>query len=134
VRDVQSSALQRGKTKGCGCRQAERVSLPEGVAARNDLFGRYRAGAKKRGLEFSLTREQFDTLVVQSCTYCKTPPSTVLRYKMKNTSILYNGIDRRDNRIGYTAENCAPCCEICNKWKLTMTEQAFLEHARKVAR
>lgn len=50
--------------------------------------------------ESVLTKEQFQELSNQECHYCgKEGP---------------NGIDRIDNSVGYTFENCVPCCKHCN--------------------
>lgn len=41
--------------------------------------------------------------------------------------IIYNGIDRQDNSIGYKTENCVPCCKFCNLAKSKFTIKEFQE-------
>jgi len=44
----------------------------------------------------------------------------------------YCGIDRIDNTKSYIKENCVPCCNICNRMKLEMNTQEFIEHIRRI--
>jgi len=82
------------------------------------MFKRYEASAKKRNKEFKLTKHNFQSLINRKCTYCF--------YKTG-----YSGIDRIDNKKGYTYENCVPCCKMCNRAKHIMhfvEFDAWLEH------
>ena len=36
-----------------------------------------------------------------------------------------NGIDRVDNKIGYTTQNCKPCCKHCNYVKGALSVKDF---------
>ena len=63
-------------------------------------------GAKIRNLDFSLTPGEFRNLISQNCAY------GAGKYPEINI-----GIDRRDNRIGYTAANAQPCCARHNEIK-----------------
>ena len=75
----------------------------------------YRKDARIRNLKFSLSREEFKNIIFKNCHYCNDIPSTLAINKSKNpTSILYNGIDRINNEIGYELTNCVPCCTDCN--------------------
>jgi hypothetical protein len=38
---------------------------------------------------------------------------------------IYNGVDRVNNSLGYTKDNCKPCCKMCNKMKGTMSLEEF---------
>lgn len=86
-------------------------------------YSLYRTQAKRRGLVFNITREQFDTrFFADACSYCGTTrvdPQTL-------------GIDRFDNAIGYEPENCRACCATCNYMKLAMTMADFVEKCRAV--
>ena len=127
---VTISNLKDGSTKSCGCLQKELVSkrrsLPIGEANRNNVLATYRCNARKRNIEFSLTKEQFKKLVQQKCFYCGVKPHTISNHIGNNGKFIYNGIDRVDNNKGYVVENCVTCCSICNDWKRTRTRQEFL--------
>jgi hypothetical protein len=84
------------------------------------LFRQYKQGARVRDIEFSLTLDQFKTLVESPCYYTGRPPSP------------YNGIDRLDNTKGYTVENCVPCCSDVNYAKRTMAYSDFLKMCQEV--
>ena len=40
----------------------------------------------------------------------------------------YNGIDRKDSNLGYTNENCVPCCKVCNNGKRDLPYSEWLEY------
>ena len=96
----------------------------------------YTDKAELRGIPFNLCLSEFRFLIEQECHYCGAPPTQRMevRYPPKPWYIpfLYNGIDRRDNNIGYTLENCLPCCGTCNMMKRDMGYQEFLEHIAKI--
>jgi hypothetical protein len=83
----------------------------------------YRVRALNKNIEFSLTKEQFETTIQQNCYYCK----------KETTSIHLNGIDRKNNTIGYTIENCVSCCSECNYMKGCLTDCVFIESCKKIA-
>lgn len=91
----------------------------------------YKQGAVKRSLVFSLTREEFETIIGKSCYYCGTAPS--LR-NVNGCDLVCNGIDRKDSSFGYYQENCLPCCKICNVMKSTMTCNDFILHCVKISK
>ena len=135
---VTGSQLRSGGTTSCGCIRTKRVielgkasALPYGVAARNALLFSYKRGAKVRGLAWEIPEELFDGLVKSNCHYCTGIPSNV--FKRRKGLFVYNGIDRKDNSIGYTPENSVPCCDTCNRMKGTMTENEFRQHVHKIA-
>ena len=107
-------------------KEIEKASKP--ISAIQGIVADYKKKAKKRGYEWALTLDDCSQLVIKDCAYCGSPPLIV--YKTKHgSSILYNGIDRTDNNIGYTSENTVPCCKYCNfaKHKHSMEEfQAWL--------
>jgi hypothetical protein len=137
VKTVLGAALRRGNTKSCGCLRLEQLplnrrKLPIGRSIRNLVLGNYKHSAKVRGLKWRLTDEQFDTLIQQDCHYCGTAPATVRKIERLNGPFTYNGIDRADNMEGYIPDNTVPCCEVCNKMKLTMSAGEFLTHVRRI--
>ena len=55
-----------------------------------------------------------------------------MHYTYAYKDFLYNGIDRKDNNIGYIIENCVSCCGICNRMKMDMSYDDFLNHIRLI--
>jgi hypothetical protein len=100
---------------------------PEDVKAgliryRKTLKGRYRVlkgSAVKRGYLVGVNFEQFCKIISNPCAYCGENEKRI-------------GIDRVDNKIGYTLENCVPCCNPCNMMKKIMNVDDFLGHIKRV--
>lgn len=84
-------------------------------------FTDYKSGAKRRGIKFNLTKEQFMTLWQVSCNYCGDEIETI-------------GIDRINSNECYNIENIVPCCAICNTMKLALPRDIFISHCEKVVR
>ncbi len=72
----------------------------------------YKIRAKKKfPMEEFLTEHEFEELVQKDCFYCgKIGP---------------NGIDRVNNKLGYSKNNCVPCCKHCNYVKGDLTINDF---------
>jgi hypothetical protein len=61
--------------------------------------------ARKRGIDFSLTVDEFWKIKsAEQCHYCKEPTDDIT-------------IDRVDNDKGYHADNIVGACYLCNKTK-----------------
>jgi hypothetical protein len=116
---VPTGSLISGVTKSCGCIRQR----PSGYAARNVVLKRYKRHAIERNLSWQLSDDHFDELTQARCFYCNQLP--VKRQRSKNGSFVYNGIDRRNNSLGYTKRNVVACCSICNHAKGTMTLSEF---------
>lgn len=128
VEVVLASNLKRN-TSGCfhcaGLRNREKASAARQKYADTNLgvyYNSYKGNAKRRGKYFDLSLEHFESLISEDCFYCGAPPRV---YTLGRHKIEANGIDRRDNNIGYTKENCVPCCTGCNVTKGAMTEDMF---------
>lgn len=80
----------------------------------------YQTSAKRRNYEFELSKEEFISLYTAPCHYCGEQ--------------IANGVDRINNKIGYKFPNCVPCCEICNKMKLTLDYTSFMIHIKKISK
>ncbi len=106
--------------------------LPDGVASRNHLISVYRSSAKKRGVEWALTKEQATDLFQGRCRYCGTSPSRIYHPPRLLGGYLCNGIDRVNSDEGYTIANTVSCCSRCNEAKNDLTVEEFLSWARRV--
>ena len=66
-------------------------------------FTHFKANLKHRDIESSLSFNDFVALFKKSeCFYCGGEST---------------GLDRLDNNIGYSLDNCVPCCRTCNRVK-----------------
>lgn len=106
----------------------------------------YRRNAERRGYKWELTKEEFLSLVTQDCAYCgskpkikewlanvgRSPDGENIRQKVKSLEKV-NGVDRRDNTLGYALTNCVPCCSTCNFLKRMLTADKFIEHVLRIA-
>jgi hypothetical protein len=82
-------------------------------------FNCYLARCKKKEIGFSLSYDEFESLIQKPCVYCGEISSR-------------GGVDRVDSSVGYIVENCVPCCEICNTMKMDMALSDFLIKIEKI--
>lgn len=78
----------------------------------------YIGRANKKGISFTLSTEEFDSIISSRCVYCGSSSKIT--------------IDRKDSSLGYNIDNCQPACYTCNMMKYTHHEDSFLEHILKV--
>lgn len=135
---ISGDSVVSGSTKSCGCLKKEYQNklenihkLSYGEAAFNSLYYNYKQGAKKRNLEFNLTKEELKVLTSKDCFYCGAIPSQYTN-TVRNGKYIYNGIDRVDNSKGYILDNCVSCCGYCNKAKQQKTRGEFIQWISKV--
>lgn len=111
--------------------------LSKGQAGLNEIYDKYCRNAKKFGRNFDLTVEDVKILTSSNCHYCGTEPLKIKSHRRQHTSwgnYCYNGIDRRDNQLGYSLDNCLPCCNICNRAKNDMPYDKFIDYLNRVAK
>lgn len=143
TRTVLIGRLRSGHTQSCGCLRQDKArehckqsfTLPTGEANFRRIFSHYRASAKRRNLNWSLTKIEFRQLISSPCYYCGQPPtqSTQLN-SFENGQILRSGIDRQRSDLGYDSGNVVPCCEFCNYAKRQLSEEDFLKKVQQIAR
>lgn len=85
---------------------------------------------EKHKRENNLTLQDVYDLTSKPCFYCGGYNHQGLRGEGKELD--YCGIDRIDNAIGHTKENCVPCCNRCNFTKGNLTVDQWLEHIEKI--
>lgn len=136
--------LSQGKVTSCKClqkassrRKAVVMSLgneiESGKASRNLLYATYKWQAKKKGLPFELSKDEFQVLTSGNCFYCGCEPTRRYLGSTCKTPYFCNGVDRQDNTQGYTLSNCVPCCKICNWMKRVLTVEEFIRACKAVA-
>lgn len=148
---VVADNLSSGKSKSCGCLKKEFLSK------RGNQFGLYldRKEALLRVQYSHLKRRHtinkmkgviidfdvFKGLSQSKCYYCGLEYSKIIEYRLNESKknkrlsdkiLKINGIDRKDNNIGYTKENSVACCKYCNFAKHTMNEHEFYEWIKRV--
>ena len=87
-------------------------------------YNMYKIAARKRGYGFDISPTDFEKIITRSCWYCGRSPE--LAGGM--------GVDRFDNALGYDANNCVPCCFVCNRMKYIHGITFFLEHIQRIAK
>ena len=85
-------------------------------------YASYRSRADKKELEFAITHDDYKSITQQECYLCG----------KKSTDTNTNGIDRVDNAIGYTLENCKACCKECNHMKNQFALDIFVEKIERI--
>lgn len=76
----------------------------------------------EKGKPLEISAKEYNAIKSRDCYICK----------KSSTAKHINGIDRYDNSIGYTKDNCRPCCADCNYMKKDMNYEDFVEHAEKI--
>ena len=66
-------------------------------------YGLAKYTARKRGFQFTVTKEEFCELIRKPCVYCGST--------LDKTG---SSMDRMDNTKGYLSDNVVPACGVCN--------------------
>lgn len=134
VKTIPARSLVHDRVMSCGCYLRQRIQethrKPDGIAAQNATYASYKKSAHKRELSFTLTEKEFLELTQQVCHYCGSIPEN--KTVLSSGEFVYNGIDRKDNTLGYELTNCLPCCGRCNRAKGTMSYNEFMQFVANV--
>ena len=130
---IYGSNLRTGNSTCCGCERILDVKrkIP-GFSNRNSVLHSYARHCKEYNREWLLTNEEAYEIFQSNCYYCGTKPSQIRKTRKLALPYIYNGIDRIDNNLGYTKENCVPCCKYCNYAKRDRTIKDFFDWAKKL--
>lgn len=102
---IPARSLRSGATKSCGCLLYEHLKRLRPFESMFNILK-----SKARGHEVRLTYEEFLEFTKQKqCHYC-------LAWLDWAKDQRYN-LDRMNNDLGYTKENCVVCCPRCNYGK-----------------
>jgi len=120
--------------KSCGCLNKEncsRINRLEGnLAAKRDILRIYKKRAETKRVPFQISEEEFFVLLRLPCHYCRIEPSTISRGAEPFT---FNGLDRKNWKLGYTLDNVVTCCRDCNMAKNTIPYDKFLVYLKRIA-
>lgn len=86
-------------------------------------YRKYKKGARRRGIAFSLSFDEFMEFWQKPCVYCNGQIETI-------------GLDRVNNSLGYIMSNVFPCCSKCNYLKSGKTLDEFrrlVEHCKCIS-
>lgn len=152
-KEIIKGSLISGSTTSCRCLFKETVGnavrLLPGESAFNLLYQKCKSGAKKRKIDFGLSKEEHRNLIIKSCIYCNKSPQLFNMFLKKDNSrkqashditdewlskswININTIDRVDNDLGYYVDNCVTACWPCNRMKSSLSKKEFLEHVESI--
>jgi hypothetical protein len=145
---VITSHLRRSKSRASGqctrCSSGAKLrgvtgaahpSWRGGITFRNATIRSMRRAALKRGYVYALEVDLVTKLMAADCAYCGAAPSNTRldpSYKGDSAPFVYNGIDRVDNKAGYTVENVVSCCFVCNRSKGEMSYGDWIAHLERV--
>jgi 5-methylcytosine-specific restriction endonuclease McrA len=147
MKEIRASEAKKGYIKTCG-KCEHYLTLLKNAAKKGsenrdpqrpvrEAYVRYVYGAVSRGIEWKLSPEQFEEIIAKNCTYCQSPPREHFRKDRKGKGrghkLIRNGIDRINNRVGYTFDNVTTCCSTCNRMKHTMDIIDFAKHVVKMS-
>jgi 5-methylcytosine-specific restriction endonuclease McrA len=104
------SIIKLRSDKGCKRNKYDN-SLPK-------EYKSYLMRSNVKGVEFSLSQEEFYLIANKDCYYCGEEGM--------------NGIDRINPKLGYFWENCVPCCSQCNHMKFIYSQNSFLKQVEKI--
>lgn len=91
----------------------------------------YKRRAFRKGWEFTISEDQFITLVTSPCHYCGKAHTEETRVVAKKQINMLT-VDRVDSKMGYTPDNCVPCCKLCNTMKLDSTVSEFMSKIKNI--
>lgn len=136
-RIVPTRYLQRGSRTDCGCGDESRRKQT-GMQIRKDeepqlihkIMDTYKRNAERRGYSFELKGCEFEALIKGNCHYCNSPP---LNEKvLRDFTLYWNGVDRKDNDFGYVSDNVVTCCSDCNYMKNNRNYAEFIEKVKVI--
>lgn len=124
---ISTGGIKNSKRGSCGCR-----GLKPWEPARNYLVNMYIWNAGDRGYTWGLSTDECESLFKGDCFYCGRAPEQSVKQKQGREPYIYNGIDRKDNDLGYFIENCLSCCGECNRKKGKLSFEDFIESSHKI--
>src|SRR5271166_2590785 len=108
---------KRRPTKSCGCLKKEFMTVMNwGGRLRpyESLYHLFLRAAKTTSHTVGLSYEEFLQFTKQTtCHYC----NGLVTFEMYSPKGARYNLDRKDNNLGYSKENCVVCCWMCNNAK-----------------
>src|ERR1700677_1446403 len=111
---IGSSLMKKNHTTSCGCLHKERTSgAARGLRPHEATYNKLIANQRKYDVDLAF--EDFVEFTnTPLCHYCRAP----ILWKLY-CATRYN-LDRKDNTLGYSKDNCVVCCLRCNRGKMDL--------------
>ena len=95
----------------------------------SDCYGNLKYRDSKKGNIFTLSKNDVLKISQENCFYCNCPPFVPVKNFISNKEynlLYFHGLDRHDNKLGYSLSNVKSCCHPCNIAKSSDTQGVFL--------
>lgn len=116
----------------CSCKiNTQGNILPNNGGVWNKIFVTLRRSASSRNLDLTLSEEEIKELSLKNCYYCDSPPSNTVKTE-RGDVLNYNGLDRVNNEKGYTIDNVVSCCSMCNRMKMKIDIQTWIQKMEQI--
>lgn len=134
---VTGESLRSGKSKSCGCFKKDYIPKNKILDREKALWKQlYNSTIKKRSKKLNyisdIDIDEFIKISKSRCNYCGLEKSNILKDRIGNFYLKYNGIDRINSSKGYMKNNSVACCKYCNIAKNTMTVKEFISFIKRV--
>lgn len=135
IKVVIAKYLKNGRVISCGCSRSTRAwknKTPKEATAMKIWKERYNDG---------ISFEDFYKLSQLPCNYCRAEPSNIAnaydgdlnsKYARENGTFIFNGLDRVNNSLNHTLENCVSCCRWCNLAKRERPIEDFKQWVKEL--
>jgi hypothetical protein len=132
--EIEGSNFYAGHTLSCGClsREQQKEKAEKSGAAFSALLNEYKQSARKNGVVFFLSDNEFRKLTSSDCYYCGQKPEGIRWSASRRESYSFNGVDRKEGILGYSLDNCVSCCWDCNEMKSDRSHEEFLNKIEKI--
>lgn len=129
--NVLVSSLLNGHTQSCGCKHVDTLNKTYNNIT-GTWFNYLKKGALNRDLEFNITKEYLDALLIKQNFKCKLSgiPIKIGSYRIKDD--ITASLDRIDNNKGYIEGNVQFVHKYINYMKWTHNQEYFIELCKKV--
>lgn len=110
---VATKSLKNGSSTSCGCLGDAKRRL----RSYESLYNWLKRSAAQRHIPVAMSYEEFCSFtLITTCHYCdaKVTWSEFNVFKKHKGGVVRYNLDRIDNKLPYTKDNCVVCCKRCN--------------------
>lgn len=113
TRNVSGNDLRMGQSTSCGCLRSEKTSKAKRKLPYQWIYNGLKRRSELSGKSCEITYNDFlSYTTITHCHYCGTK-IVWHEHKTNGQSSAYF-LDRKNNILGYTKDNCVVCCATCN--------------------